>query len=119
VRLRVRLSRARGNNRPNAVPEQTDNRTPDSEAARLVVRLVLATMVPAAAGFAVAAANEWWWAIVAVWALVVAVDIAIMVTVRRRTRANWTPSPHAARHATLGILLLAVSVGLILLIARA
>jgi hypothetical protein len=56
----------------------------DGRASRLVVWLILATMVPAAAGFAIAFSAGDWLAAGAVWLVTLIVDIAIMLAVRGR-----------------------------------
>ena len=63
----------------------------ERRAARLVVWLVLLSMVPAGAGFAVAVKNKNALAAVAVWATVVAADVLMMVGIRRKRRSDETP----------------------------
>jgi hypothetical protein len=56
----------------------------DERSSRRVVWLILATMVPAAAGFAIAFSAGEWLTAGAVWLVMLIVDVAIMLAVRGR-----------------------------------
>jgi hypothetical protein len=86
---------------------------------RAAFAFAIATIVPAAAGIAVAATLEVWWVLPVLWVLVFGANLANSIRLWRLYRPGERATAPVTRSVITGFLLIAVSVTVLVVSARA